>query len=312
MDTNGMLQGLYRPVANVGVIPGKVIPDQHVIDEHTANADDPAVAKFCYPGGGKAINHDIKLGYPLFSYKCVRNPDVPEGEPNEFAIASVAGLNTDLFNSHRSMEGNFYFVGFATGDQHQSDPNGDSTTSDPQGVGTIRVGTVSTYNNGPYMFYPVSFLLLFMCAENASRIESAITLSCHSTFSFASIVVVGVGPYKVFNENTVIFMTKMTSDISFFGWVISTVQKYAMRCLKRHSWTRLVQDTIVVIVQTFLCFTFSVVSLLFCFFCCYHNCWTTTSTIFSFFQSRSSPYSVFYFFLHSSDNFGAFARICHS
>ncbi len=158
MDRNGMLQGLMNPVANVGVIPGKVIPDYQVIEEHTANADDPNVAPFCYPGGGKPTSHDIKLGYPLFGYKCVRNPEVQEGEPNEFAIASVAGLNTNLFTSHRAMESNFYFVGFSTGDQHVSDPMGDSTTSDPQGVGTIRVGTVSTYNNGPYMFYPVSFV----------------------------------------------------------------------------------------------------------------------------------------------------------
>lgn len=158
MDRNPMLQNLNNPVANLGVIPGKVQLDWAFIQECMANADDQHL-RAVYPGGNKDQNHDAMPGDMSFGLKCVRNAEVMQGEPNELGIVSVAGINTELYSCQRAMEDQFYFQGFVATECRVSDPMGNSATQDPDhGYATIRVGTVSTNNNGPYMVYPGQLL----------------------------------------------------------------------------------------------------------------------------------------------------------
>lgn len=154
MDRNPMLQNLMNPTPGMGIIPGKCMLDWTIVQEHMKNAEDPAIARSCYPGGAKDINHDVMFGDFSFGLKCVRNGEVMEGEPNELGIVSLAGLYTEAYHSHRSMEDQWYCNGLAMTECRVSNPL-DSTTSDPDhGYATARAGTVNTNNNGPYMFYP--------------------------------------------------------------------------------------------------------------------------------------------------------------
>ena len=159
MDRNGMLQGLMNPIMSVGVIPGKVQLDWVWIKEAMANADDPATAALCFPGGAKDINHDAMPGMLSFGLKCVRNAEVMEGEPNELGICSLAGTNTDMYSSARAIEDQFYFQGFVATPCRVSGHHMDNNTNDPDhGYATVRAGTCNAINNGPFTFYPGSYM----------------------------------------------------------------------------------------------------------------------------------------------------------
>lgn len=149
MDRNPMLQGLQNPVPGIGIIPGKVMLDWDVIRDHQANADDPAVAGDCYPMGAKDINHDAMPGNISIGMRELRTADTMDGEPNERGIASVAGLRYADYDSHRSMQDNWYFQGIVATESRVS------SEDDPDhGYAIIRAGTVSVINNGDQMFYP--------------------------------------------------------------------------------------------------------------------------------------------------------------
>ena len=159
MDRNAMLQGMMNPIMSVGVIPGKCQLDWVWIQEAMANADDPVTAAGCFPGGNKDINHDAMPGDASFGLKCVRNAQVREGEPNELGIVSLAGLNTSMYSSSRAIEDQFYFQGFVATPCRVSGHHMDEGTNDPDhGYATVRAGTCNSINNGPFTFYPGSFI----------------------------------------------------------------------------------------------------------------------------------------------------------
>jgi len=149
MDRNPLLQNLNNPVPGIGIIPGKVMLDWDIVQEHMANGDDGAVSGECFRGGAKDINHDIMPGNISIGRRALRNGEVIDGEPNERGIASVAGLRFTDYDSQRAMEDDYYFQGIVATEQRVS------SDSDPDhGYAIIRAGTVSVINNGPYMFYP--------------------------------------------------------------------------------------------------------------------------------------------------------------
>lgn len=157
-DHNPMLQNLYNPVPNLGVISGKCRLDYHFIAECQANAEDPDQARFCYPGGANDINHDAMPGDSSFGLKCVRSIDVMEGEPNELGIVSLAGINRENYSSHRTMEDQFYWQGFVATESRLTNPLNSNTSDPDHGYATIRVGTVSTINNGAKTLYPGQYV----------------------------------------------------------------------------------------------------------------------------------------------------------
>lgn len=157
-DHNPMLQNLYNPVPNLGVISGKCRLDYHFIAECQANAEDPDIARYCYPGGANDINHDAMPGDSSFGIKCVRSIDVMEGEPNELGIVALAGINRSNYESHRTMEDQFYWQGFVATESRLTNALNSNTSDPDHGYATIRVGTVSTINNGPSSFYPGQYV----------------------------------------------------------------------------------------------------------------------------------------------------------
>ena len=74
-----------------GAIPGKAFADQDFIDEAKNNANDPRIARHCYPGGATDQNHDIMPGDTSFGQKNVRVDETMAGEANEIGFVSVAG-----------------------------------------------------------------------------------------------------------------------------------------------------------------------------------------------------------------------------
>jgi hypothetical protein len=165
MDRNVMLQGMMNPIMSVGVIPGKCQADWTWIQEAMANADDPATAQNCIPGGAKDVNHDIMPGDLSFGLKQVRNPAMMEGEPNELGIVSMSGLDTSLYSSARSIEDQFYFQGFVATPCRVSGHHMDESTNDPDhGYATVRAGTCNTINNGTKTFYPGQYITTQMPA----------------------------------------------------------------------------------------------------------------------------------------------------
>jgi hypothetical protein len=158
MDRNPMLQNLNNPMPNLGVIPGKARLDYYLIQECQANSEDGTVSAQCYPGGGNEINHDAMPGDSSFGLKCVRSIDVMEGEPNELGIVSCAGIHRGAYTSHRSMEDNFYWQGFVATESRLTNALNSNTSDPDHGYATIRAGTVSVINNGPYIFYPGSYV----------------------------------------------------------------------------------------------------------------------------------------------------------
>jgi hypothetical protein len=149
-----MQQGSMNPMPVLAAISTKGFLDYDLVREFQSNAEDPRIAAKCYPGGQGEINHDVMTGDTAFGQKCVRNSDVPDGEPNELAIVSVAGLCWDRYCSQREMEDDYYWVGVCVTESRLTNPL-DSTTSDPpHGFGMIVAGTHTVVNNGPYPFYP--------------------------------------------------------------------------------------------------------------------------------------------------------------
>jgi hypothetical protein len=78
-----------------------------------------------------------------------------EGEPNELGIVSLAGIQTNNYTCWRSFEDQFYWQGFVATESRLTNPLNSNTSDPDHGYATIRVGTVSTINNGPKTFYPV-------------------------------------------------------------------------------------------------------------------------------------------------------------
>ena len=155
-DRNPMLQNLNNPVPNLGVISGKCRLDYFFIAECQANAEGGEAG--CYPGGGNDINHDAMPGDSSFGLKCVRSVDVMEGEPNELGIVSLAGICRANYSCHRSMEDQFYWQGFVATESRLTNALNSNTSDPDHGYATIRVGTVSTINNGPFTMYPGMFI----------------------------------------------------------------------------------------------------------------------------------------------------------
>lgn len=176
MDRNPMLQGMMNPIMSVGVIPGKCQLDWTWIKEAMQNADDPDTASTCFPGGNKDINHDAMPGDLSFGLKCVRNAEAMEGAPNELGIVSLAGLNTAMYSCARAIEDQFYFQGFVATPCRVSGHHIDEGTNDPDhGYATVRAGTCNSINNGPYTFFPGSYI--------ATRLPPVPSLTTYQTIN---------------------------------------------------------------------------------------------------------------------------------
>ncbi len=161
MDRNPMMQSLYNPIMQMGVVPGKAFPDHLLIDERMANADDPAVAVNCYNGGGQERNHDILMGDCVFGQKGVRSPEMMLGHPNEVVTATVAGLYIPDFGCQHTAERQVYFVGVSQTDyRYSGNPSGSSLQADPEhGIATVKTGTCSVINNGPFVQYAGGYVM---------------------------------------------------------------------------------------------------------------------------------------------------------
>lgn len=158
MNENPLRQGMRTPIMSMGVIAGKVHPDTGHIQQCMANADDPNIAKECYPGGGKDVHHDILPGDFSIGEKCVR--DFSNGF-NELGFVAVNGLYTGNYNTHREMQSNFYPQGVAVTECRTSNPMDNPMAQDPDhGYAIVKAGTVPTLNNGPYTLYPNTFVSL--------------------------------------------------------------------------------------------------------------------------------------------------------
>lgn len=145
-----------QPIANMGAIPGKVRLDKVTVDIRMADSHDPDTMISCVPGGQQPENHAILWGDPVFGLKCIRDGGAADGEPNELVTASIAGENMDKYGGNLdAFEEEHYFAGFAVDNVYLVDPNtGQQGTNLAQGIATVRVGTQSTRNNGPYEFFP--------------------------------------------------------------------------------------------------------------------------------------------------------------
>jgi hypothetical protein len=153
-DRNPMLMNNNNPVAGLGIIPGKAMLDDDLVECRKQNAKDPLRAITCYPGGESDINHNIMIADLLFGRRGTRNVEVMDGEPNELVTASVAGMSWAEYASQREMEEDIYFVGVSAGEEKLENPYDLNTVDARNGVGTVRVGTMSVVNNGPEIFFP--------------------------------------------------------------------------------------------------------------------------------------------------------------
>lgn len=153
-DRNPMLQNMNNPVAGLGIIPGKALLDDELIDLRKANAKDPRAVQHCYPGGEDNLNHNAMQGDLVFGMRGTRDVESLDGEPNELATVSVAGLRWDAYNSQDEMERAHYFIGVSAGEERLEHPLDANTPDARNGFATIRVGTVSVINNGTENFYP--------------------------------------------------------------------------------------------------------------------------------------------------------------
>lgn len=153
-DRNPMLQNLNNPVAGLGIVPGKAMLDDDTVEVRKSNARNPLRAITCYPGGDNNLNHNIQVGDLVFGRRGNRDVDSFDGEPNELVTSSVAGLCWSDCDSKRELEGEYYFVGVAAGEEHLEHPLDSNQIDSRNGFGTIRVGTVSVINNGDKTFYP--------------------------------------------------------------------------------------------------------------------------------------------------------------
>lgn len=138
-----MQQGLQNPTLEVGVVTGKFLHDEEWYDECVRNANNAAIAVYCYPGGNLPINHDVLPGWTLIGK---RNVAMPESDMFEIGLSSAAGVMWDSWCSQRAMEADHYWLGISNGEARKTAPL-DSTTNDPPGVGTHRAGTKSIVNN---------------------------------------------------------------------------------------------------------------------------------------------------------------------
>ena len=157
-DRNPMLMNNNNPVAGLGVIPGKAVLDDDSIERRRQNAKDPRRAITCYPGGENDINHNAMPGDLAFGLRQTRDVESMDGEPNELATTSVAGLCWSDYNSQREMEDDFYFLGVVTGEEKLLNPYDRNTPDARNGFATGRVGTFSVVNNGPRTFYPGDYV----------------------------------------------------------------------------------------------------------------------------------------------------------
>ncbi len=158
--SNPLLQGNRSPVMVLGAITGKAVMDYSLVTQFKENANNPYVSETCYPNGADDINHDIMPGFASFGQRNVRSVDDADGgnEATEVGIVSVAGLNWGSYCSQRQMEEDHYFQGIVTTEQRLTKPNDDVTDEPDTGYGTVRTGTISVPNNGPYTFYPGSLI----------------------------------------------------------------------------------------------------------------------------------------------------------
>lgn len=151
METNQLKQGGKSKHAILGVIDGTIFKDDSLVAEFQYNANDPATAPFCYPGGTLPINHDISVGDTSFGKKYARGGDTGD----EVGFVAAAGLCWNNYCSQRNMEDCFYWQGIVMTDcqdEKHMDANQDDEHS--QGYGILRAGTYTVANNGPHTFYP--------------------------------------------------------------------------------------------------------------------------------------------------------------
>lgn len=149
-----MLQGLYSPTMEQGIIASKGFLDYDLIRTFQENAENPSIASCCYPGGGNEENHGAMQGDLSFGRKDTANSDMANGESNEQGVVAVAGLHWGAYCSQREMEDDFYFQGVVTSESRLINPL-ESNTGDPEhGYSMAMAGTKSIINNGPMPFYP--------------------------------------------------------------------------------------------------------------------------------------------------------------
>jgi len=151
-----MRQGIRTPIMSMGVIPGKVHLDWVHVEEAMRNAEDPATAQDCYPGGSKDVNHDVMPGDLSIGWKDVRDP---MGGFNELGFVSLNGFYMSGEKTQREAEDSVYPQGIVTTECRVSDPMGNSSAQDPDhGYAIVKAGTAPTLNNGPKQIFPNNFV----------------------------------------------------------------------------------------------------------------------------------------------------------
>lgn len=166
---SGMRFGPVNPIAESGVVEGKAFADQNTIDlfsECAARNGQPGIR--CYPNRGGLADHDILTGFLSFGIRETQNPYALDGQPNEYGICSVSGMNMLEYCSHFDARNRFYFQGVVTSDYHLSNQLGLPTPDPETGYGFMRAGTKTIINNGPEMFYPGDLI-----ATDLPRLEEA-------------------------------------------------------------------------------------------------------------------------------------------
>lgn len=152
-----MMEGMYTPVAGLGIVPGNATADNRLIEMRQKNARNPMRNTMCYPGGDAPQNHSLLKGDLLFAQRGARCLEDAEGGMQQAVTATVNGECWADYTSQREMEHSFVFAGISAGDQMLEHPlSGDR--NEPTGVGTVLVGTISTINNGPRPFYCMDWI----------------------------------------------------------------------------------------------------------------------------------------------------------
>lgn len=150
MDSNRMRQKTSSMGA--GIISAKGFLDRDLIADWMAQAANKNI--WTYPGGNREENHDANPGDMSMGLKNIRTDQYTEGGGSQLGVVGIGGLAPELFPSHRSMEGQFYFQGFCATSERVGKHHMDANTMETgNGYAMIDAGVANAPNNGPYMLY---------------------------------------------------------------------------------------------------------------------------------------------------------------
>lgn len=150
MDSNRMRH--KNSTMGAGIISGKGFLDRDLIADWMEQAANKNM--WTYPGGNREENHDANPGDMSMGLKNIRTDQYTEGGGSQLGVVGIGGLCPDRFNSHRAMEGQFYFQGFCATSERVGKHHMDSNTLETgNGYALIDAGMANAPNNGPYMLY---------------------------------------------------------------------------------------------------------------------------------------------------------------